>query len=134
VLGQGGGQEGQYPEWFKGRRDPCTSNTVKMATKTPIVWTCGSISEPDMWIADSTAMVHVSSNQDDFTLYHKYDMYQHIKAFGEGDIIADIKCEGKVTRVCLTQVMHVLDTEGKILSLKKLDQKCFKICIVAGHI
>jgi len=57
-----------------------------------------------------------------------------MKGVREGNIIADIKYKGKVTRVCLTQVMHILDTEGKILSLKKLDQKCFKICIVAGHI
>jgi len=139
---KGGGQEGQYLEWFKGRRDSCTSNTVKTATETPIVWTYGSISEPDMWISDSAAKVHVSSNKDNFTLYCKYNTIRDIKAFGnntikgvgEGDLIADIECKGKFTRVCLTQVMHVPDAEGNILSLKKLDQKGFEICIIAGCI
>ena len=39
---KGGGLEGQYPEWFKGKKDPCTSNSVKAITETPIVWTLGS--------------------------------------------------------------------------------------------
>jgi len=38
----GGGQEGQYPEWFKGKKDQCTSNMIKVVTETPIVWTYGS--------------------------------------------------------------------------------------------
>jgi len=59
---KGSRQEGQYPEWFKGRKDSCTSNTIKMATEMPIVWAYGSVSEPDMWIANLAAMVHVSSN------------------------------------------------------------------------
>ena len=41
---KGGGQEGQYPKWFKGRKDSHTSNTVKAVSENPIVWTCGSIS------------------------------------------------------------------------------------------
>ena len=58
-----------------------------------------------------------------------------MKGVREGNIIADIeKYEGKVTRVFLTQVMHVPDAEGKILSLNKLDQKGFEIRMVAGHI
>jgi len=56
-----------------------------------------------MWIANSAATVHVSSNQDYFTSYCKYETCWDIKAFGnntvkgvrEGDIIADIKYEGK---------------------------------------
>ena len=95
-----------------------------------------------MWISDSAAKVHVSSNKDNFTLYCKYNTIRDIKAFGnntikgvgEGDLIADIECKGKFTRVCLTQVMHVPDAEGNILSLKKLDQKGFEICIIAGCI
>ena len=42
--GKGGGQEGQYPEWFKGKKDQHTSNSVQTVTKTPIIfiWTYGS--------------------------------------------------------------------------------------------
>jgi len=40
--------------------------------------------------------------------------------------MADIEFEGKTTRICLTQVMHIPGVDGKILSLKKLDQKGFK--------
>ena len=46
-----------------------------------------------------------------------------VKGLGEGDIVADIEFQGKVTRIRLTQVMHVPGTDGKILSLKVLDQK-----------
>jgi len=75
-------------------------------------------------------------------LYRKYDECHDIKAFGnntvkgvrEGAIVADIEYEGKLTRICLTQVMHVLDTDRKILSLKKLDQKGFEIRIIRGHV
>ena len=70
---KGGGQEGQYPECFEGKRDTCTSNTVKAVTETPIVWTYSSISQPDIWVAGSAATVHVSPNHKDFTSYHKYD-------------------------------------------------------------
>ena len=37
-------------------------------------------------------------------------------------------------RVHLTQVMHVPGADGKILSLKVLDQKGFESRIVGGHI
>src|SRR5882724_7512485 len=56
-----------------------------------------------------------------------------MKGVREGNIIADIEYKGKVTRVFLTQVMHIPDAEGKILCLKKLDQKGFEIHIVAGR-
>ena len=99
ILGKGGGQEGQYPEWFKGKKDSCTSNTMKMAAETPIVWTYSSARQLDTWIADSAATVHVSSNWDNFSLYHKYDESRDIKAFrnnivkgiGEGDILANVE-------------------------------------------
>ena len=39
---KGGGQEGQYPEWFKGKRDSCTSNTIKTVMDMPIVWMYGA--------------------------------------------------------------------------------------------
>jgi len=141
-LEKGGGQEGQYPEWFKGRKDSHTSNTVKTATETPIVWTYGLAKQPDAWIADSAAMVHISSNQNNFSSYHKYDECRDIKAFGknvvkgirEGDILADVEFKGKVTWICLTKFMHVPDADRKILSLKKLDQKGFEIHIMGGCI
>ena|SRR5882724_9564171 len=95
---KGGGKDSQYPKWFKGRKDSHTSNTINTATKTPIVWAYSSVSESDVCIEDSAEMVHVSSNQDCFTSYQKYDTFQDIKAFGkntvkgigEGDILADI--------------------------------------------
>ena len=49
-----------------------------------------------------------------------------VKGVGEGDIKEDIEFEGKTMRICLTQVMHVPEAEGKILSLKILAQKVFK--------
>jgi len=57
-----------------------------------------------------------------------------VKGVGEGDVMADVKFEGKTTRICLTQVIHIPGTNGEILSLKKLDQKGLEICIVGGHI
>jgi len=63
-------------------------------------------------------------------------MFGHntVKAIGEGDIIADIKFQDKTTRIRLTQVMHVPGADGKILSLKMLDQKGFETHITRGHI
>jgi len=66
---KGRGQEGQYPEWFKGKKDSHTSNMVKSITETPIVWTYGSAGRPDIWFADSAVTVHVSPNREDFTTY-----------------------------------------------------------------
>ena len=36
---KGGGCEGQYPEWWRGKRDQHTFNIMKTVTDTPIVWT-----------------------------------------------------------------------------------------------
>ena len=112
---------------------------VKSITETLIVWTYGSPGRPDVWFADSAATVHVSPNREDFTTYRTYEESRDIKAFrnnsvkgiGEGDITADIEFQGKVTRICLTHVMHVPKAEGKILSLKLLDQKGF-VCHISG--
>ncbi len=139
---KGGGQEGQYPEWFKGKRDGRTSNTVKAVTDSPIVWTYGSVSHPDVWYADSAATVHVSHNRQDFITYYKYDESRDIKAFGnnmvkgvgEGDIEADVEFQGDTTRIRLTKVMHVPSADGKILSLKALDQKGFESHIIGGRV
>jgi len=95
---KGGAQEGQYPDWYKGKKDSCTSVMVKPVTDTPIVWSHGYASQPDIWFADCAATVHISPNQEDFTSYQKYDKCQDIKAFGQntmkgigkGDILADI--------------------------------------------
>jgi len=57
-----------------------------------------------------------------------------VKGVREGEVMADVEFEGKMTRIHLTQVMHVPGADGKILSLKKLDQKGFEIQIVGGHI
>jgi len=95
-----------------------------------------------VWFADSAATVHVSSSCEDFTTYRTYTESWSIKAFGnnsvkgigEGDIMADIEFQGKITHICLTQVMHIPGAQGKILFLKLLDQKGFKCQISGGRI
>src|SRR5467141_196514 len=57
-----------------------------------------------------------------------------VKGAGEGDIDADMVCRGKTTRIHLTQVMHVPEAEGKILSLKVLAQRGFESHILADRI
>jgi len=57
-----------------------------------------------------------------------------IKVVGEGNILVDIKFRNKITRIQLTQDMHVPGADGKILSLKMLDQKGFETRISGGHI
>ena len=139
---KGGGEEGQYPEWYKGKRDPHTSIMVKAITDTPIVWTYGHTSQLKVWFANSAATVHVSPNWEDFITYQKYNECWIIKAFGnnmvkvvgEGNILADINLKGKVRRIQLTQVLHVPGVDGKILSLKILGQKGFKTQLSRGCI
>ena len=83
---------------------------MKTITDSHIVWAYGADGPPDIWYANSAAMVHVSPNREDFTSYHKYDKSHVIKTFGnstveavgEGDILADIKYKGKPTRIQLT--------------------------------
>src|SRR5882724_1915568 len=95
---KGGGQEGQYPDWYEGKKDAHTSDTVKPVTDMPIVWSHRSASQLDIWFADSAATVHVSPIWEDFTTYLEYDKCQDIKTFGkntvkgisEGDILAEI--------------------------------------------
>jgi len=118
----------QYP----GRWELHTSNTVNSITDTPIVWTCGSSGWSDTWFSNSAAMIHVSSNREDFSSYRKYKQEctikvsskNSVKGAGEGDIEVDIECSGKTTRIRLTQSCMYL---GKILSLKVLAQKGFKV-------
>ena len=115
---------------------------VKAITKTPIIWECGPEIHPDVWFSDSALTVHVSSNREDFTTYEAYTKSQDIKAFGnnqvesvgEGDILADIEFQGKTTQICLTQVIHIPKSEGKILSLKLSDQEGFECRISDGHV
>jgi len=132
---KGGGQEGQYPKRYN-------SQTVNSITDTPIVWTYGSKNRPDVWFADSAATIHVSTNRKDFTSYHEYDNERSINAFGnnlvkgvgEGDINVEVEYGGKTTRIRLTNVMHVPEAEGKILSLKVLAQKGFESLILADRV
>ncbi|KAF8574352.1 hypothetical protein K439DRAFT_1624383 [Ramaria rubella] len=63
---KGGDQEGQYPEWFKGKQDSRSPNIVKTMTDSRIIWACGLKGSPDLWVADSAATVHVIPNQEDF--------------------------------------------------------------------
>jgi len=73
-------------------------------------------------------------------MYQAYTETRDIKAFGntrvkrlgKGDIVADLEFQGKVTRIQLTQVMHIPDVDGKILFLKVLDQKGFESHICRG--
>jgi len=57
-----------------------------------------------------------------------------VKGVGEGNIVADIEFQGKITRIQLTQVMHIPAADGKILSLKVLDQKGFECQIYGGRV
>jgi len=107
-----------------------------------IVWSYGYTSRLEIWLVDSAATVHVSPNPADFTTYHKYDKSRSVNTFsnntveavGEGDIVANIKCRGKNTRIRLTQVMHKPKAEGRILSLKVLDRKGYKTRVAGGCI
>ena len=56
-----------------------------------------------------------------------------VKGAGEGDINVEVEYRGKTTRIRLTNVMHVPEAEGKILSLKALAQKGFESLILADH-
>src|SRR5882724_5860384 len=139
---KGGGQEGQYPYWYEGKKDARTSDTVKPVTDMPIVWSHGPASQPDIWFADLAATVHVSPIREDFTTYQEYDKCQDIKTFGkntvkgisEGDILAEINFQGKTKKIRLTNVMHIPGADGKVLSLKVLDQRGFKSRIAGGWI
>ena len=57
-----------------------------------------------------------------------------MKGIGEGDILADINFWGKTKKIRLTNVMHLLGADGKILSLKVLDQRGFESHISGGWI
>ena len=85
---KGSGQEGQYPEWHKGNRVAHTSDKNKAVIGTPIVWSYGYASQPDVWFSDSAATVHVSPKQEDFTAYQEYDKCQIIKSFGHNTVKA----------------------------------------------
>ena len=110
--------------------------------ETPIVWTYGSNGKLDIWFADSAATVHVSPHREDFTNYQEYNKSREIKAFGnnmvkgigEGDVVADVKFQGNTTRICLTKVMHIPGADGKILSLRVLDEKGFESHIKGGRV
>jgi len=109
---------------------------------TPIMWAYRSSDRIDTLFADSATTIHVSPNQEDFSSYQKYDQERDIKVFGknsvkgigEGNIDVNIKCGGKTTRIRLSQVMHIPEAEGKILSLKILAQKGFQSHILADRI
>ena len=79
--------------------------------------------KPDVWFANSAAMVHISPHHIDFTNYHEYNPSHEIKAFGnnivkgvgKGDIVADVKFQGNIMRIHLTKVMHVPGTDKDLV-------------------
>src|SRR5882672_1424273 len=81
-------------------------------------------------------------NHKDFISYQKYDSDCNINAFGnnlvkgagEGNIDMEIEGGGKTTKIRLTNVMHIPEAKGKILSLKVLAQKGFESHILVDHI
>jgi len=50
-----------------------------------------------------------------------------LKGIGEGDIVVNIEFQGKVTQICLTQVMHFPGAKGRILSLKLLTKRALRV-------
>jgi len=57
-----------------------------------------------------------------------------MKGIGKGDILAEINFRGKTKKIMLMNVMHIPDADGKVLSLKILDQRGFESHIAGGHI
>jgi len=106
------------------------------------MWEYGSSDGSDTWFSDSATTIHISPNQEDFSSYQKYDQECSIKAFeknsvkgiGKGNIAVNIKCSRKTMRICLSQVMHIPEAKGKVLSLKILAPKGFQSHILADHI
>src|SRR5882724_3567479 len=137
-----GGQEGQYPDWFKGKEKVNTNTGVNKVADTHIVWAYGSETQTDIWYADSTATVHVCTNQNNFSTYQEYQDKHTIRTFGkdevygigEGDIDAEVEFQGKITRIKLTNVMHVPGRTSNILSLKILDQRGFESQMAGGRL
>ena|SRR5882724_6683071 len=57
-----------------------------------------------------------------------------MKGIGKGDILADINFRAKTKKIRLMNIMHVPGVDGKILSLKVLDQRGFESHITGGWI
>ena len=57
-----------------------------------------------------------------------------MKGIGKGDILAEINFRGKTKKIMLMNVMHIPGADGKVLSLKILDQRGFESHIAGGHI
>jgi hypothetical protein len=140
---KGGGQEGQYPEWYEGKKDDVrTNNPVSKVTDTHIVWAHGVEMKAGVWYADTAATVHVCTNRNEFSSYQKYTDKHRIRTFGkgetygigEGSIEAEVEYQGRSTRITLTKVMHVPEGDGNILSLRILDQRGFESRVVGGKI
>src|SRR5882724_5420203 len=137
-----GGQEGQYPDWFKGKEKVNMNTGVNKVADTHIVWAYGSETQTDVWYADSAATVHVCTNQNNFSTYLEYQDKHTIRTFGkdevygigEGDIDAEVEFQGKITRIKLTNVMHVPGRTSNILSLKILDQRGFESQMAGGRL
>ena len=75
VLGQRQQTRGSIPQMVqrKKRFSYLQHHHNRTVAETPIVWAYSSVSKLDVWIADSAATIHVSSNQNDFTSYCKFD-------------------------------------------------------------
>ena len=133
---KGGGQEGQCPEWLKGKENNKSNHALKAATVMHIVWAYGHSSESQhkAWYADSAATIHIFTNKDKFSTYREYLNKQVIRMFGknevlgigEGSIDAEVKFQGKITKIKLKNFIHIPDRDDNILSLKILVQKGFE--------
>jgi len=133
---KGGGQEAQCLEWLKGKENNKSNHACKAAMVRHIVWAYSHSSESQhkAWYADSAATIHIFTNKDKFSTYREYLNKQVIRMFGknevlgigEGSIDAEVKFQGKITKIKLKNFIHIPDRDDNILSLKILVQKGFE--------
>ena len=94
----------------------------------------GLLIQPQQYMSVPTKQISLLTENMTKNAISKHLEKKSVKGIGEGDIDVDIKCGGKTMRICLSQVMHIPEAEGKILSLKILAQKGFQSHILADHI
>ncbi|GAW08486.1 retrovirus-related pol polyprotein from transposon tnt 1-94 [Lentinula edodes] len=139
---KGGGKEGQYPSWWRGKRDDTVVSTTpsssSMAIGEPTLHYAMTASDETQKVgelyADSGATDHFFRNRDDFITYTECDRVGQssekstglvIKGFGRAK--KTVLEKGKSVVLIFEGALHCPSVTSDLISIAKLDDRGYQI-------
>ncbi|KAF5369735.1 hypothetical protein D9757_011985 [Collybiopsis confluens] len=141
---KGGGKEGQYPAWWKGKKDsrivvPAANATTASIGEMPQYYALAASEENSGTCADSGASDHFFKNRSDFVTYmpcsqtcQSSEASTTLKVIGYGQATKTFVHNGKDITITFDHALHTPNISSDLISISKLDGKGCQILFGKG--